>query len=498
MEHLFDKLEKYNELDYYPYHMPGHKRRLSGAMPKDVMEMDITEIDGFDNLHQPEEILKQLQQEAAALFGAKKSYYLVNGSTSGILTAISSVFLQEGHLLIARNCHRSVYHAAYLRNLKLSYLYPAVVEGYSICEAITPEQVEEALEKDPEIGAVVIVSPTYEGRIAKVKQIAEIVHKHGIPLIVDEAHGAHLGFHKKMVKNSCSLGADIVIHSVHKTLPAMTQTALLHINGDLVDCRRVERFLKIYQSSSPSYVLMAGIDNALTMVKETGEKLFEAFINNWEYMMQQLSACKVLEIFPWQKEKQDIGKLVIGVQKTGLSGRQFYDILLQEYFLQLEMAQGSYVLAMFTIGDTKEGFRRMVKALLELDKKFASQKEEEEKNNISQQKNILQQKDILQRNILQKDISQKDISKKDIFPKKGIPLSQAWDMVSEDLPIEKCSGRLAGDFINCYPPGIPIIVPGEVLTPEILDTIAEEKKLGITLQGIKLENNSLKIPVILE
>ena len=177
LEHLYHQLQEYEKSDFYPYHMPGHKRRLNGCMPQQIMGMDITEIDGFDNLHDANGILKDLQEEAARLYGAEESFYLVNGSTCGILSAISAALPAGGHLLMARDCHKSVYHGVYLRNLTTSYLYPDWVPGYDIHDAITPDQVMKALEQEPDIGAVLIVSPTYEGRIADVGEIARIVHE---------------------------------------------------------------------------------------------------------------------------------------------------------------------------------------------------------------------------------------------------------------------------------------------------------------------------------
>ena len=168
---LYKKLEAYGKSDFYPYHMPGHKRNVYGDMPESIFRADITEIDGFDNLHQPEEILLQLQREAADLYGAEESFYLVNGSTSGILSAISAALPDGGHILMARNSHKSAYHAAYLKNLTISSLYPNTMEEYDICDAITPEQVKSALDGCDDIDAVFLVSPTYEGRIAPIREI---------------------------------------------------------------------------------------------------------------------------------------------------------------------------------------------------------------------------------------------------------------------------------------------------------------------------------------
>lgn len=465
MGNLYKRLKQYGDEDYYPYHMPGHKRRLCGEMPTDVLKIDITEIDGFDNLHQAEGILQKLQEKAALLYGAEESFYLVNGSTCGILSAVSAALPRGGHLLMSRNCHKSAYHVAYLRNLTVSYLYPEVNQEYDICDVVTPEQIRMALEEEPDIEAVLIVSPTYEGRIADIEGIAQVIHAKGIPLIVDEAHGAHLGLGQKEWKcfpNSCQSGADLVIHSVHKTLPAMTQTALLHVNGKIIDRDKLRRFLHIYQSSSPSYVLMASIDNALQLVEEQGEELFADFWNNYREMTEQLRKCRCLQFLPTDG-RQDMGKLVISSKKAGFSGQQIYDILLQKYHLQLEMAAGSYCLAMFTIGDTKDGFQRMTDALLSIDKDIAEKK-------------------ILSKSSFFDDTYNEKISWKD--PLKVIPLAEAWDMPYEEVTLQTAIGRHVAEFVNLYPPGIPLLVPGEVLQENQYRQILQYLEQKLTVQGV--------------
>ncbi|MBR5247813.1 MAG: aminotransferase class V-fold PLP-dependent enzyme [Lachnospiraceae bacterium] len=471
---LADLLKEYGKSDYYPLHMPGHKRRLSGELPEEVVGMDITEIDGFDNLHQAEGILKEMQAYASRLYGADETFYLVNGSTCGILSAVSAAVSEGGHILMARNCHKSVYHACYLRKLKISYLYPQVMESYDICEPITCEQVQHALEQEKDIDAVLIVSPTYEGRITDVNSIARVVHEKGIPLIVDEAHGAHLGFWEGFEENSCRQGADLVIHSVHKTLPAMTQTALLHVNGSLIDRNQLKRFLHIYQSSSPSYVLMAGIENALRQVDEKGKDLFGNFIHNWNRMCRDLSTMKNLCILKPEK-KQDIGKLLVSVKKTGLSGQQLYDMLLQEYHLQLEMATSTYVLAMFTVSDSVEGYERMTKALLEIDKKVT-------------QEDVGRSDDVLGKEAWHRvEFTEKHES---------ISFYKAWDMENEYCRLSLCQGRTAGEFINLYPPGIPMIVPGERIDQDLICQISDCLQKGLSVQGVRQVDGDIYLSVL--
>lgn len=538
MEPLFERLKAYGQTDYYPYHMPGHKRNTLGGLSKEIAQIDITEIEGFDNLHQPEGILLKLQEKAAELYHAEKSFYLVNGSTGGILSAISAAVPEGGHILMARNSHKSAYHGAYLRNLTISYLYPPLLEEYDICDAITPVQVEEALKREQDIQAVFLTSPTYEGRIADVAGIADVVHKAGIPLIVDEAHGAHLGLAEGFAQNSCQAGADIVIHSVHKTLPAMTQAALLHVNGNRISRERLQRFLHIYQTSSPSYILMASIDNALRVVERQGAALFARFRESFEEMLEELSECHYLQFLPVESrftpagnevkpvsngaestsnsfasasngqestsnqfasasnaagsagsEKsrrfiaQDIGKLVISTKDAGISGQELYDVLLEEYHLQLEMASASYCLAMFTIGDDKEAYTRMTEALLAIEKEIASKKKKKDfkKESLSKAQDKVQ-------------MGSTAFFEGNDYP--ALPFAKAWDGETEQMPLEQAAGCYAGEFINLYPPGIPLLAPGEQITKTQCRHLAECLQQGLNVQGVQLRQGQYYVSVL--
>lgn len=447
--------------------MPGHKRQGWGRLPQELYRMDITEIDGFDNLHQPEGILRTLQKRASMLYGAEETYYLVNGSTCGILSAVSCALPFGGHILMARNCHKSAYHAAYLRHLKITYLYPRSMEEYDIMDRVTPAQVQEILEQEPDIDAVLVVSPTYEGRISDVAGIAAVVHEKGIPLIVDEAHGAHLGLAEGFPQNSCQAGADVVIHSVHKTLPALTQTALLHVNGKLIDRERLRRFLQIYQTSSPSYPLMASIDNALQYAASKGREAFECFRVRYQEMLKALEACRYLRFLP-QEEEQDIGKLLISVKQANITGKQLYQILLERYHLQTEMAAEQFVLAMFTVNDTKEAYLRMTAALLEIDGGLTAGQEEHTG--------------------CKKEYPVTGNGTKQIG-KEAIPLAQAWEMPAEYVTLDAGVGRYAGEFVHLYPPGIPLVVPGESVERETYLRILHAVQQGLSVQGIRMEES---------
>lgn len=485
---LLGKLTEYSNSDYYPYHMPGHKRNVVGSIPAQWTGTDITEIEGFDNLHDAQGVLKQLQEDAAAAYGAEESFYLVNGSTCGILSAISATVPFGGELLIVRNSHKSVYHGAYLRQLTLRYIYPQMLNEFEVCEAVTAGQVQAALEEYPNVAAVLIVSPTYEGRIADVAAIAHIVHANGLPLIVDEAHGAHLGFVEDFATNSCRLGADLVINSLHKTLPSMTQTALLHCNGNLVDRELLKRFLRIYQTSSPSYVLMASMEEAVCVAVEN-KQAFQQFADDWQELIAKLQKCQRIHVLPegiaeCAEKKHDIGKLVLSVKGTGLSGQQFYDILLEKYHLQMEMACESYVLAMFTIGDTKEAFERLAAAVLELDAELEVDAKNECRSatSVSSYERTAADTGVKPRNCTNE--ATKTVT---MHAGEAILLHEAWDAPKELVPILRAQERMAGEFINLYPPGTPIAVPGERLTSEVIQMLQNCLDAGLTVQGIDKE-----------
>ena len=481
MSELFEKLSAYGASDYYPYHMPGHKRRLKTDTMRELAQIDITEIDGFDNLHDAQGILKQIQEEAAAAYGAEESFFLVNGSTAGILSAISTAVSPGGKILMVRGAHKSAYHAAYLRDLQIAYLWPGVHPLFGCNLPATAKEVEEALQQTPDVQAVFIVSPTYEGLAADVKSIAEAAHKRNIPLIVDEAHGAHLGFDGRWPESSVKQGADLVIQSLHKTLPAPTQTAILHVNGKLVDRCRLRRFLGIYQTSSPSYIFMAAMEDAIATTSANREKLFGDFWEYWKGMTESLSACRNLIFL--KEENSDPGKLAV-MDKTGfLDGEQLYEMLLHKYHLQPEMAAGRYVLAMFTVGDTKEGYERLTKALLEIDEYIT----------VESDRTAATATQPAEGNRMADAVTPVCIQKK---TQAVMGIARAWDAPKEWVLLKDAEGKTAGEYVNLYPPGSPIIVPGEIFTKDILTEIAAYRQQGFHVQGVKEIEDDIYVSTI--
>lgn len=461
---LYDKLLQYQSSEMYPFHMPGHKRRKDDfANP---FLIDITEIEGFDNLHYAQGILKDAQDRAAALYHSEETYFLVNGSTCGILGAVSACTTRGGKILMARNCHKAAYHAAYLRGLDIEYLYPEKEEIFGINGGIHEDIVEKALEEFQDIQAVMITSPTYDGVVSNVEKIAQIVHRKGIPLIVDEAHGAHFGFHEYFPKSSVQMGADLVIHSLHKTLPSLTQTALLHVSGNRVDRECLRRFLDIYQTSSPSYVFMAGMDSCVCLLEKRGRELFESLRRNLEVFYKQTESlgCIYLANHGLMGKSGihdfDRSKLVISVRSAGFTGNQLANLLRNRYHLELEMAGGSYGLALTSIADTEEGFLRLSEALKEID---ACLENKIEKNT---EKSTLTIEDIVIKN------------------KVWCRIHEALESPGESVLLEKAEGKICREFVYLYPPGIPMLVPGEIISREVLGKIRRLVREGYSVQGM--------------
>lgn len=462
MSDLYKNLIEYSNSDYYPFHMPGHKRNIEdGVSP---FSYDITEIDGFDNLHNPQGILKIAMEEAAEFYGTDKTYYLVNGSTCGLLSAICGVTSRGDKILVARNCHKAVYNAIYLNELTPVYINPEYIEMYGINGGISPEVVRYELSENPDIKAVIITSPTYEGVVSDVQRIAEIVHKRGIPLIVDEAHGAHFGLHTGFPQSAVKSGADIVIQSVHKTLPSLTQTALLHIRSNIVNVSEVERFLHIYQSSSPSYVLMSSIDECINKLKSDGLFLFEPYVKRLEVMLtheKQLTHLKIVgrEIVGKNAVYDlDPSKIVISVRGTSYTGSRLYKEMLEKYHLQLEMASGDYAIAMTSPMDTEDGLLRLFMAMVEIDRDMRIYGDDT-KNEVV---NYMIPKPIVMENIY-----------------------KATHSDTEELLIENAVGKISNEFVYLYPPGSPILAPGELITNDIVKLINDYKASGLSVEGLR-------------
>ena len=485
---LFEELKTYGESDFYPFHMPGHKRNPDSGFLPEMYKIDITEIDGFDNLHHAEGIIKNAQEKAASLYHSKETFYLINGSTVGILTSIAALSDRGKKLIMARNCHKAVYHGAFLNQLETEYIYPKMIEEFGISDGITAQQVEDKIQEiilregisDEQAGkliaGIVVTSPTYDGILSDVNSIVKIAHNYGIPVIVDQAHGAHFGFHSAFPENAVSDGADLVIHSTHKTLPAPTQTALLHYNSLLVSLETVKKYLRIYQSSSPSYVLMAGIDSCMDFVKREGQERLEQLLISRKELSERSKELKKIKIYPSMLERginghdiskiffqgtEEPGRLLISVRGSGFTGQQLYDVLRETYHLQMEMCASDYVIAILSMMDRKEGFDRLWKALSETDKLLTNT----EKNT--------------------KEEKTQFPGYCHFQPDAVLKISDAYMAEEESVPLREAKGRIVSEFVNLYPPGIPLLVPGEKIDDKMIPMIEAYLHNGYAVQGIE-------------
>lgn len=367
------------------------------------------------------------------------------------MAGIRACVKQYDKVLVARNCHKSVYNA-----IELNFLEPVFIEPekneFNIDLDISAEQVEKSLKEYQDIKLVVITSPNYEGVISNIKKISEIAHKYNIPVLVDEAHGAHLNFMKELKEaEAINSGADIVVQSLHKTLPALTQTAIMHIQGNMVSENKVERALDIFETSSPSYILMSSIDECLTIIEEKGIDLFKKYEDNLKEFytkIDELKKLKILKNHITNNVKYDSGKIVIITEETNINGKQLADILRIQYNIEVEMANVNYIIAMTSICDTNKNFEKLADALIEVDERLEYKNEREQKCNKKNQEYFT--------NIPERKMSIKETEMLEDF--KFTNFRQALGMVSKE-------------YIWIYPPGIPIIAPGEIICKEVIKTL---------------------------
>lgn len=503
---ILSKLDKYKDENIVPMHMPGAKRNKElielymGDMGNPY-EKDITEINGFDNMHNAETIIKDAFDEAAELCGADESWYLVNGSTAGNMSAICGVTHKNDVVIMARNCHISVYNAVILNELNPVYIYPEYDEEYGYYKGITLKEIKFIVDKYSsdhdrnDIKAVILTSPTYEGNVSDIKSIAEYLHQYNIPLIVDEAHGAHFNFSESFPQSAVKSGADVVINSVHKTLPSLTQTAIIHINYGIVDVERIRRYWNIYQSTSPSYILMSSIARSLSIVKNDGDKLFAEYVDKLTILRNGLSELKHIRLI----NTDDISKLVLGYKDA----KWLYDTLFYKYKIQLEMSSIKYVIAMTSIFDSQEYYDRFLAALKEIDEEIdesISKYDREDILNSKVDKDLDNRFNSIHNGEADNRLNYSSINNQDNGNKVNIAdfrdeqtltIAEAFnrrDLSGCDeiqMNNEKIYGKISGESVYVYPPGIPILCPGEVITQKIIAILEAAGEAGLEVVGVK-------------
>ena len=444
------------------FHMPGHK---GSAIYKKfgyteflekMMDCDITEIIGADNLFQTEGILKAAQEEYAKLYGVKRAYMLVNGTSGGVIAAIMASVPKGGKLVMARNSHKAIYNALLLADIQPVYAYPEMIEEYGISGEITAEEITRCLDENPDASAVILPSPNYYGICSDIRKIAEIVHARGKILIVDQAHGAHLKFFSDcgfsdMPQSAEEQGADIAVNSIHKTLASFTQSAALTFNSDLLDHYTLEDKLQMIQSTSPSYILMGSLDINADIIKNHKEEVFTAWHDALAYFYAEAENISGLAVI--RDAKLDFTKINLDMSAYGLSGAELEQMLMEKG-IYAELTTGNILMCMTGIGNTKADMEKLLEALREI---AASHPLVEGKKQTPPA--VLEAR----------------------FELCAVPAKK------ERIPLEMGAGRICASSIIPYPPGIPFICPGERITDEVITYIAALREAGEKVIGVNAE-----------
>lgn len=439
--------------------MPGHKRNTAlsdGTMP---YEIDLTEIDGFDNLHNAEGCILEVQKLAERLYNVKKAFLLVNGATGGILSAVRAMTNRGDKVLVARNSHKSVYNALEICGLTPKYIVPKVDEEFGINCSITPSQAEKAIRENPDAKLLIITSPTYEGAVSDIKEISRIAHSHNVSVLVDEAHGAHFPFSDSFPVEAIQCGADVAVASLHKTLPSLTQTALLLTSNEELINPLAEN-LAIFETSSPSYVFMSAIEKCLEFCENASA--FDEYIKRLNSFNEKCKSLKKIKVLCYGNDEVknhrffdfDISKITVSVRGLDINGTQLAEILRNDFKIEPEMVCSDYVLLISTVCDTDEGFARLINALQIIDSKCS----------------------VKELNACRYSIT---------MPKIAVKPCECSGKDGEFCLLEHSIDKISLEYVWAYPPGIPIIAKGEIITQDIANIIIAQIASGINVCSTK-------------
>ncbi|WHH57073.1 aminotransferase class I/II-fold pyridoxal phosphate-dependent enzyme [Petroclostridium sp. X23] len=463
---LYNALKTYSKKRKIPFHMPGHKlgKGIADRFKGEIFNIDLTELRETDDLHAPEGPIKEAQRLAAKAFGAWHTFFLVNGSTCGIQTMVAGICNPGDVLIVDRNCHSSVIHALILCGVSPYYIYPEYIPKLGVAGGMNPQRVEEALKRYPQAKGVFITCPTYYGICSDMKTIANIVHRYNKVLMVDEAHGAHFCFHPGLPLGALRSGADMCVQSAHKTLPALTQSALLHVNSDRIDLHRIKKCLKMFQTSSPSFVLMAYLDAARSIMECNGNELLSDLIRWCQQARESINQSKQLYCLgselagSHQIQSVDCTRMVVNVCNTGLSGYQVERELYTFGDIQVEMSDMNNILCIPSPGNSEEQLMALVHSL----------------------KAIIS--DIVVENNAR-------VVGKYCDSQYSMSPAHAFYSESKVVNLRDAVGEVCSDMITCYPPGIPVLCPGEMISGDIAEYILCVKNAGGKVTGMADERN---------
>ncbi|MFZ5968649.1 MAG: aminotransferase class I/II-fold pyridoxal phosphate-dependent enzyme [Bacillota bacterium] len=465
---ILDRLLDYSSRDVVSFHVPGHKngRILDQYNYRNFKEklssIDTTEIPGTDNLHDPEEMIKEAQERAARFFGADHTYFLVNGTSCGNMAMLMTVGNPGDKIIIPRDCHKSVSYGLIMGGLIPVYVNPEIHDDYYMPMGIQSKTIEKALVEHPDAKAVLITYPNYYGICSDIVEIARIVHQYGKILLVDEAHGAHLNLSDTLPISALEAGADMVVQSIHKTLPSFTQSSMLHVKSDRIDQERLRFMLSMHQSSSPSYLLMMSLDLARAIVEQDGRHLMSQLLDHIDYFHEKAREMEGLHMFDerltgrFGVKSLDRTKLVIDMSALGISGVLLEKLLRTKHHIQVEMCSTKNVVAVASIGNTKDDFDRLLNALKE----------------IGDGKGFNRRK-------VEIPLYSYHIPSMRITPREAVYSPKIERLFKES------EGSICGEYVIPYPPGIPILCPGEEITADLIEYINALLENGINLIGPK-------------
>ncbi|HBM81154.1 MAG TPA: arginine decarboxylase, partial [Clostridiaceae bacterium] len=463
---LFDALMEYVNRNTIPFHVPGHKKghgmddKFKNFVGNNVLSIDVTVFKLVDSLHHPTGPIKKAQELAADAYGSDRAFFSINGTSGAIQAMIMSTVTQGDKIIIPRNVHKSVTAGIILSGAVPVYMRPEIDHTTGTALGVTPQVVEQTLMDNPDAKAVLIVNPTYYGVASDIEKTARIVHSKNIPLIVDEAHGPHLSFNDRLPLSALDAGADMCAQSTHKIIGSLTQSSLLHVKGNRIDHDRVQQVMNILQTTSPSYILMASLDVARMQIATKGKELLDKAIDLCEYARAKINKIPGLYCFGNEilKEKGAFGfdptKLTICCRGMGITGYKVDQLLADKYHIQVELSDLYNVLAVGSFGDTKESFDALISALGEIADKYSA-----------------------------KSVKQNDVLDIPEIPRQVCTPREAFNSMKEPVDLKSSAGRISGEFLMAYPPGIPVLCPGEEITKDIIDYVEVMKDAGLYVQG---------------
>jgi arginine/lysine/ornithine decarboxylase len=443
---LIDALRKIKDENLVSFHMPGHKNNEDFFREKlgglDLIDVDLTEIPGTDNLHRPTGCLMNSQKRLSEFYKSHKSYFLVNGSTCGILAMIFATTKRNDKILVNRNAHQSVMNGIALNGLRPVYIMPEIHASSGMILGVTAEGLEEKLSNDSEIKTVLLTYPSYEGICFDLDKISKIIKKYNCQLIIDEAHGSHLLSHEELPISACESAADIVVQSAHKNLPAFTQGAFIHLYNKGLQAS-LEKYLKIFQSSSPSYLIMASLDFSVDYLFKESQLKTKVLLDEVKDLVKELKKTNY-KVLNWGIDYNrlpftfDPTKLIISGLKIGLNGQTLEKILREAYGIQIEYSTDNFIVLIASAFNKSEDFKKLYDSLKAIEEKYR-------KSEIK---------------------SKKPLILEDVVVRIKPNLIDQYNYKIET--IDQCLGKIAYESIVPYPPGIPLINPGEEVTKEAI------------------------------